>query len=267
MTRLYLQEYENAVHCVRRLGILSGELDDAPPNHWASWPLNHPENKLLTGDWKAQLIRLQSILQSLGLRMSERAAARALETFDHDWTRIHDLEPRLAELYSRMVDEFEGAVVFAVDPKLSAYLDSPPESLFGRNACDAFPGCIPDMSEAAKCLALERATASVFHLMRIMEAALKSFARESGIPYAPSWESYIRQLKTTIESDWSSKSAAEKAKQPFYKEVLGDLQAIKIAWRNPTMHILRKYDPDEAGNIFSAVRALIQSLAAHGVKE
>jgi hypothetical protein len=52
-----------------------------------------------------------------------------------------------------------------------------------------------------------------------------------------------------------------KRDEPFFKEVLGDLQAIKIAWRNPTMHIVRRYSVDEADDIFRAVRNFTKRLA------
>jgi hypothetical protein len=52
-----------------------------------------------------------------------------------------------------------------------------------------------------------------------------------------------------------------KKDEPFYREVLGDLQAIKIAWRNPTMHIVRHYSAEEAEDVFRAVRTFMKRLA------
>jgi hypothetical protein len=60
------------------------------------------------------------------------------------------------------------------------------KQLFGAKVAEVFPAAISDIEEAGKCLALGRATAGVFHLMRIMELGLKVLARPLGIPYAPS---------------------------------------------------------------------------------
>jgi hypothetical protein len=52
----------------------------------------------------------------------------------------------------------------------------------------------------------------------------------------------------------ASESVAWKRDEPFFRDVMGDLTAIKIAFRNPTMHIMRKYDRDEAEEIYRMTR-------------
>ena len=47
----------------------------------------------------------------------------------------------------------------------------------------------------------------VFHLMRVMEAGLKATAGSLGIPYAPSWESYLKQIGGKLEIEWKKKIA------------------------------------------------------------
>jgi hypothetical protein len=39
------------------------------------------------------------------------------------------------------------------------------------------------------------------------------------------------------------------------------LDAVKDAWRNPTMHIETKYTPEEASNIFATVRGFMKKVA------
>jgi len=132
---------------------------------------------------------------------------------------------------------------------------------FGEEVTTRFEFAIQDIEEAAKCLALSRGTAAVYHLMRIMELGLKALAQPLGIPYAPSWESYIKQITDKVTQQHSTKGVNWKKDEPFFKEILGDLQAVKIAWRNPTMHIVRHYTPDEAEDIFRAVRGFMKRLA------
>ncbi|MFZ3374959.1 MAG: hypothetical protein WA183_05350 [Chthoniobacterales bacterium] len=136
-----------------------------------------------------------------------------------------------------------------------------PEPLFFDGFRDTFPSAISDVQEAGKCLALERPTACIFHLMRIMEAGLKALARKMNIPYAPSWEGYLRQIKEKLEIDWKDKAPEWKAEEEFYRESAAHLSAVKIAWRNPTMHIVKTYSYDESKEVFGAVRGLMRHLA------
>ena len=97
--------------------------------------------------------------------------------------------------------------------------------------------------------------------MRVMEVGLKALAKDLKIPYAPSWESYIKQIEAKITEKHSNKSKSWKAIEPFYREVLGNLTSIKIAWRNPTMHIVRNYSPQEAEDVFRTVRRFMKRLS------
>src|SRR5262249_39536541 len=54
--------------------------------------------------------------------------------------------------------------------------------LFGEEVATKFVPANQDIEEAGKCLALSRGTATVFHLMRVMEAGLKALAKPLGIP-------------------------------------------------------------------------------------
>src|SRR5690606_26266986 len=118
-----------------------------------------------------------------------------------------------------------------------------------------------DIEHGAKALACGLGTAAVFHMMRVMEHGLKVLAKGLGIPYAPSWESYLSQIETRIKTKHKAKGVAWKRDEPFFRDILGDLQAVKIAWRNPTMHIVRHYDQDEGDDVFRAVKRFMNRLA------
>ena len=138
---------------------------------------------------------------------------------------------------------------------------SPP---FGEKVENRFQIIVDDIRESSKCLALGRSTATVFHLMRVMEAGLRALAAELGIPYAPSWESYRKQLNKILNTNtYNNLTSDQKAKRPFYQDVLGDVIAIKTAWRNPTMHIVKSYDSTQAAVIYDVTKAFMQHLAAY----
>ena len=104
------------------------------------------------------------------------------------------------------------------------------------------------------------------HLMRVMEVGLKALAASPllGIPYAPSWESYLRQIEAKIAQPHKQKPRLWKRYEAFFRDVSGDLISIKQAWRNPTMHVVRKYSTEEAQEILVAVKLFMERLAASG---
>jgi HEPN domain-containing protein len=135
--------------------------------------------------------------------------------------------------------------------------------LMGKEVNDRLPDAIDDIEDAGKCLALGQGTACVLHTMRVLEVGLRTLARALNIPFAPSWESYLRQIGDNIGQKHASKSPKWKKDEKFYRDLSGDLLTIKQAWRNPTMHVDRKYSIEEAEQIFQAAEHFMQRLARH----
>ena len=165
----------------------------------------------------------------------------------------------LENLRERILDQINSRYFLFIRASRLDYYQKP--ELFGPDVAVKFPNAIDDIEEAGKCLALDRGTAAVMHLMRVLECGLKGLALLLGIPYAPSWESYLKQIQAKISADHQSKDADWKRDEVFFRDISGDLMTIKQAWRNPTMHVGRKYSADEAEEIFRAVRTLMQHLA------
>ncbi len=140
-------------------------------------------------------------------------------------------------------------------------LYAPKTLLFGDEVSQAFPSAIIEIEEAAKCLALERPTACVFHLMRTVETALKVLAKTLSIPYAPSWEGYLGQIATQIEIKWPKRTPKQKREHAFYSEAHAHLSSLKIAWRNPTMHVVKSYTLEQSEEISGSVRTFMRHLA------
>jgi hypothetical protein len=94
-----------------------------------------------------------------------------------------------------------------------------------------------------------------------MEAGLMVLAKQLGKPYAPSWESFLRQIGAQLELDWKDKTPDWKKDEGFYREAAAHLSAVKFAFRNPTMHIVKQYSPDSAEEIYNSVRVFIRHVA------
>jgi hypothetical protein len=211
---------------------------------------------------KKRNVELVALLTELKLPVALASAKRLSKLLNDEKDTItwDELAKAYEDISARLRDELGALKIFCLDPEREGYFE-PIGPLFGQEVADKLPSAIPDIEDAGKCIALQQGTAAVFHLMRIMEAALKELAKLLGIPYAPSWESYIAQIKNKISERPKRKGIKWKKDELFFQETLGDLQAIKIAWRNPTMHIVRRYSVDESDDIFRAVRGFTKRLA------
>lgn len=194
------------------------------------------------------------------LNLSIMYALQMMEWVSLDGAKSYkELGHRSGILRARIQDELSQFCLLSITSEKAAYYNNLVP--FGNQVSDFFTLAIKDIEEASKCLALDRGTAAVFHLMRVMEEGLKALARLLGISYAPSWESYIRQIADRISQKHRRKGVRWKRDEAFFKEILGNLESIKMAWRNPTMHIVRQYDIEEAEQIFAAVRLFMGRLA------
>ncbi|MFF0949085.1 hypothetical protein ACFYE9_15795 [Rhizobium leguminosarum] len=225
---------------------------------------------------KNVVTEIEQIAASNGLTSTQQAAARTREFLSQaplDNPQFSGLVMtaancgtmfrHLTDITSRIRDDCNARIYFQIAPE-NARLYQPIKPHFGEEVERVFPIAIDDIAESGKCLALDQGTAAVFHLMRVVEAGLRALAADLGIPYAPSWEAYKKQLDKILDTNnYANLSADQKAKRPFYQDALGDVVAIKIAWRNPTMHIVKSYDTKQAAVVWSATESFMRHVAAN----
>jgi hypothetical protein len=137
---------------------------------------------------------------------------------------------------------------------------------FGDNFKTGFASAVFEIDEAGKCHALGRSTATVFHLMRAMEIGVRAIARSLSIPdpVKPSERNWGKILET-IKSSMDEKAKAKSWKgedAALFADMYVSLDAIRVAWRNTTMHVENKYTDDEAEHIYVAVRGFMKRLSA-----
>src|SRR5439155_14177119 len=102
---------------------------------------------------------------------------------------------------------------------------------FGAEVHKQFPSTAFDALEASRCLALERYTACVMHLVRVLDVALGIIAKTLGITLDKEvWDKILEMIKARIKENAGAASSFPKR---FYDEVVAQLYAVKTAWRNP----------------------------------
>jgi hypothetical protein len=170
------------------------------------------------------------------------------------------------EQAKRGVEQLTSTVVYELDNRkfygpLRRYEQYYEQSkLFGNDVFENLPSANNDILEAGTCLALERGSACVMHLMRVVEAGLKVLAAELGIGVQGDWGSYLREIDTVLKA--REKAAGKRTPdEQFYAEAALTIDGVRRAWRNPTMHIENNYSPERAEEILLAVRSLMRHLA------
>lgn len=155
--------------------------------------------------------------------------------------------------------ELRARHVMALDTRHVEYFSDP--SPFGQQVEDAFPSAAFDIAEAAKCRALARWTASVMHLMRVLEAGLGALARHYDVPADSNWNQVLNQIE--VKTREVGKKTHGAGAEQWAAEAATHLRFIKNAWRNHAMHPRQVYDEERAVAIFENSRAFMQHLSGN----
>jgi hypothetical protein len=141
-----------------------------------------------------------------------------------------------------------------------------PREIFGQQVLDSFPSAAYDLLEGSTCFALDRWTATVFHLMRALEASLSVLGAVFNVSLAhTNWAPAIEQIESRVrdmhkDPIWKAMPDCKEQRE-FYAQAVSHFGVLKDAWRNYTAHIRGKYDEREAADIMTSVRAFLQKLA------
>ncbi len=102
--------------------------------------------------------------------------------------------------------------------------------------------------------------------MRVMEIGLRAIGRSLNDPSLdpeknPTWDAILKKCDAELQKPKAQRGPKWRDDEPFFSEATVFLRAVKNAWRNPTMHIERKYTEEEAREIWNAVAAFMRLLA------
>lgn len=170
------------------------------------------------------------------------------------------------ELYRRIMDELNDMLLMRIPANKAKYYWT--YHPFGDEVADKLPTVSREAEEAGNCLATDRNTAAVFHLMRGLEVVLKRLAAGLGVPDPTkeaerNWGAILRTISGKIDTknkanppDWQDAQEKE-----FYEELYSDLVVVKNAWRNKTMHVDVDFEETRAVQIYEAMKNLVQHAA------
>ena len=196
--------------------------DANDPNQW-EMPL--PERGAVAPLQGIIVSTFQEILRlcnNLDLKMTGAVARRFMEQ-KHRPT-YGSLVNVLRDINSRLSDELESRIFISLSSEDMRYY-RPTEYLFGLEFDVKFAdNGVFEVDEAAKCLALGRSTAAVFHLMRAMEVGIRAVARCLGIPdplkpAERNWGSILKSVKDGIDARWPASSARVSGDGALFEQI------------------------------------------------
>jgi hypothetical protein len=222
------------------------------------------EDQIIEEDWRdacrKSLALRKATCNTLGLRFSEMQVDRLLESLHEPSLTYRELSQQFDALEDRLCDELKSARMLRLSAEKAAYYDLP---LDGWDAVtDSFPSAAFDLEEAAKSFALNRHTASVFHLMRVLEIGLVTLGDHYGVNTDRSnWHEIIMDIEKSVKQLGPNDGPDWRDNQQFGSEACAQFRFFKDAWRNHVMHFRLTFDDERALTIRTGVRAFMLHLA------
>lgn len=201
----------------------------------------------------------------VGMTLAAKQAERLLEIIRDEGrtdATAEALDQAIVETQNRIADELELVHFLSLTNEESQFYE-PEFPLFGNDVSNKFPTASYEIEEAGKCIALGRSTAAVFHLMRVMEIGIGAIRRSLGIPdpirpAERNWGVILKKIKDAIDQ----KSPWQANDKLLFDGAYASLDAVRVAWRNSTMHVENKYTTDEAKHLFAVVKGFMQKIAS-----
>jgi hypothetical protein len=211
--------------------------------------------------------QLNDLLRQLNARVTSQIVDELINALHNNrYISMADIAQYYDEIDTTLKRELNLTKLISLSPK-EQDLFEPTNPLFGFEFEQRFQtaGAF-EVDESAKCLALGRSTASVFHSMRVMEVGIRAVARCLGIPdplkpAERNWGTVLKAIKDGIEGKWSG-SQRMSGDGALFEQIHASLDAVRNPWRNATMHVENKYTDDEAEHIFVAVKGFMKKLSS-----
>ncbi len=164
------------------------------------------------------------------------------------------------DVLNRMMDELDTRLFLAVDAEKASYYQDFAEEW--EQVIARFPAVAFDVEEACKCLALNRYTGCVYHVMRIGEGGLTEVAKRIGLEgERRNWLGIIGYIEGQLKKNLDDMDAVVKGNVEFFGGVAAHMRTVNIAWRRRVAHIESKYTEEEAERIYATTKVLMEHLA------
>jgi hypothetical protein len=176
------------------------------------------------------LERVKADCNALYLSLSAMQADRAIKVWKAGNRK--NCGEAIGELHRRIQDELSLNTFYWVPREKEAFLDQ----VFDVDGiAKVLPSIVDEVFGAGRCFMFGENTASIFHLMRVVDFGLRRVAKSLEIKYsAHTWKDIGDAIQGKMQQKYQVKTEEWKEKEPFYAGILTDIGAIGKAHRNPT---------------------------------
>jgi hypothetical protein len=215
------------------------------------------------------LVMINEHFRDLGMQITADTVQDVVDDLNKTSVRrnFQWLMDKAGDIDSLAHKELSGKVFLYVPAEQAKYFPRKNDfHLFGESVAEAFPSATSDITEAGQCLALSRASASVFHLMRVLEIGLGALGKKFDVSTTnTNWAPAIAQIELAVREMHKDPKWKElpdcKEQQTFYAQAASHFGILKDAWRNYAMHARGAYTEEQAVRIFESVKSFMQTLA------
>lgn len=207
----------------------------------------------------SSLIDALKFCNQIGLKLSSIYLQRYIDRFDKEPSH-ESLSEEIQVVIGRVQDELGAALFLHIPSERAKYFDDTPQ--FGELVANKFPKIIADIQDAGRCFAAGLYTASVFHLMRVMEHSTQYLGKRLNISlvHEKNWHNILEEVDKAIKN-LPIKTSRHKVIRNKYAEASAHLRMVKDAWRNDVMHPKETYTEDESERVFRNVEDFMVHLA------
>jgi hypothetical protein len=212
--------------------------------------------------WTEEVCRALSLTIAAETVSEAQVVLGGIEIPTWQWL-VHEIK----NIQDIIAKELQGRVFVYIPPEKARFFsDQTVPCVFGQEVQSSFPSAFADIYEAGACLATSRATACVFHLMRVLEIGLASLGAVFGVSLAhTNWAPAIDEIERKIremhkDPVWRALPDC-KDQQEFYAQAASHFGILKDAWRNYTVHARGSYTEEMAALIFDNMRVFMQTLS------
>jgi hypothetical protein len=157
--------------------------------------------------------------------------------------------------------------LFSISPSEAHLYNSPRERW--SEIIERFPNTVMDIEEAARCFALARYAASVFHSVQVVEVGLVATCNFLNVHDPKSgFTAATNEISRILKKDFQSLTKDERRHREFLEQIHATIEALKNAWRNKINHVQGRlsvmtsdFAPEVAEEILFATRAFMRRLA------
>lgn len=263
-----LSDLENQAHQWRRTGPTKENID-------------RMNLVIFKAEEGCELLDLISAKKLIARMRAESVAGKTGMTYEEFKNMVTELRIRIKEdLQDKVflcISERSSIEKFFVVTNTEEYEEPTPmgilvpkaaHQLFHKSIVERMEETSDDIVEACRCFVADRFTASVFHLMRVVEYGLLEVARLAEInDPKPSWGAILGRLETlSNKTRYEDLSVSIQPHISTIRELLPRLHAIQHAWRNKMLHVENRLipvgsvTPEIASDIMTAVEMFMRTL-------